>query len=331
MDERSQGIEGPTTVHVVPGHLEVQVFRHQVPYFTPVPCWTYVTRGLEAHQQKEIVLTLRRDPQGGDDPPRLPLQILENVYRLAAEGKRVDAWGYSYFLVPVSEGKTLPLYLAYLWLVPLPGIDLPASALTARLLLQEEFEVLQAFGLTRLVAAWGWRNRYYPCPPWSDFPPSAPVSARTMRHSLLNKMARVHLQGCTVTVEGEEAVMRLRPMARRILHDALAKIPAEQALALLPELDREANACFAWVPEQNATALNVPPGSDLSRKGCCFLAFVPGPQGDLSRLMEDGIALVVTEGTWARIREAMTAGRAATVPLEGQPKRLRLEPVEDPA
>lgn len=323
--------EEHTTIQVVPDHLEVQVFHHQVPYFTPVPCWTYLTRGLEAHGQREVVLTLRRTPETDDAPP-LPFQILKAVYELAAAGKRVDAWGYSYFMAPTSrKGQFIPLYLAYLWLLPLQGIDLPASALTARLIVSEEFEVLQTFGLARLVAAWGWRDRYYPCPPWSDFPPSVPVSVQVMQGSILGKMPRVHLQGSTVTLEGDEVVVRLRPLAQRILSEVLAKIPAEQPLAFLPELDREANACLAWVPEKNTTALNVPPGSDLSRKGCCFLAFVPGEKGDLARVMEDGVALVVKERTWKKVRETMQAGQAVDVRLKGQPKRLRLEPVGEAA
>ncbi len=42
-----------STVQVVPNELSVQIYRHEVPYFQPVPCWTYITDGLWAHKQKE--------------------------------------------------------------------------------------------------------------------------------------------------------------------------------------------------------------------------------------------------------------------------------------
>ena len=314
-------------VQVVPGKLSVQVYRHEVDYFKPVPCWTFITEGLWAHKQKEVVLTLRRDAQGDNgEPPRFPLQIIESIYRLAAQGKLVDTWGYSYFvLTAVKERKAAVFYVAYLYPLPLSGIRLPSPALTAILMSKDDYEVFRAFGLTRLVAARGNHYRYYPCPPWSELPLPEIVSMQRMQRSLLGKMPRIHLQGSTVTMEGSDITLRLQPKAQRILESQLGKIEPNQPLALLPELDPKANACLTWNPEKNITAMNVPPNSDLSQKAGCFVAFIPEQAENSSRIFEDGFVVMVTTNIWMKIREAMVSGQPVVVPTEGTPRQFRLE------
>ena len=319
----------PLDVQVVPDKLSVQVHRHEVPFFEPVPCWTYISNGLWAHKQREVVITLRQDPQEDrDESPEFALHIIRNIYNLAVQGKLVHTWGYSNFmLMAPKQGKGVAFNTAYLYPLPLPGIQLPEQALTVIFMNPDDYNVFQAFGLSRWVAARGNHYRYYPCPPWSEFPQPKIVSLEKMEGSILGKMARIHLQGSTVTKEGDDIILRLQPQGRQILEKQLAKFPPEQPLALLPELDPKANACLFWLPEKNATGVNVPPKSDLSRMAGCFVAFVPGQAQSLARVFEDGFAVLGTTDLWAQIREAMLSAQAITVPTKGKIKRFRLEHV----
>jgi hypothetical protein len=319
----------PLNVQVVPDKLSVQIHRHEVPYFEPVPCWTVISDGLWAHRQKEVVITLKRDPQddhGG--PPKFAQHIIQNIYNLAVQGSVVDTWRYSNFVVTVpKKGKGLVFNTAYLYPLPLSGIQLPKQALTVTFLNPDDFKVFQAFGLSRLVATRGNHYRYYPCPPWSEFPAPKIVSLEKMKGSILGKMARMHLQGSTVAKEGENIVLRLQPQGRQLLEKQLAQFKPEQPVALLPELDPNANACLFWVPEKNTTGVNVPPRSDRSRTSGCFVAFIPAQAQDSARVFEDGFALLATTEAWKQIREAMLSGKPITVPSKGQIKRFRLEHV----
>jgi hypothetical protein len=56
-----------------------------------VSCWTYITNGLWAHRQKELIFSLRRSPQEkANDFPHAPLQFFNDVYRFSEQGRLVD-------------------------------------------------------------------------------------------------------------------------------------------------------------------------------------------------------------------------------------------------
>ena len=81
----------PVRVEVVPGKLSVRIYRHDVDtQHGPIACWSYVTQGLTALQQTEIVFTLRRDAgEPSDAFPRDPLQLFAAIHPLAEAGQRV--------------------------------------------------------------------------------------------------------------------------------------------------------------------------------------------------------------------------------------------------
>lgn len=62
----------PVTLNVLPGKLAVRVYLHSIDCsLGQLRCWSYVTEGLAAHGQKEIVFTLRRrDSEGDEEFPR---------------------------------------------------------------------------------------------------------------------------------------------------------------------------------------------------------------------------------------------------------------------
>jgi hypothetical protein len=137
-----------STAQVIPGELATQVYRHTIPYSQPVPCWTYVTQGMMAHRQKELVITLKRtDATGGEQAPDFVLKLLEYILNLAKQGRTVDAGGYTSMTVAGAAKKEgLPFNLLYLDPIRLPGIPMPSPALTVRFMSVEEYRFFQAFG-----------------------------------------------------------------------------------------------------------------------------------------------------------------------------------------
>jgi hypothetical protein len=326
MPSAKQASAGSFQIEIVPLRLSARVYRHDVPYFKPVPCLTFVTQGLHAHGQREVILTWRRSTEQGDTLPELPVDIIKNIYALAAQGKVVDSWGYSQFLrESVQDGAASTFQVAYLHPIPLPGIQLPSAALTAIFLSQDDYEVFRAFGLTRLVAARGRHYRYYPCPPWSELPLPKTVSMQSMQGSILAKTPRIHAEGSYATMESSGVTFRLEPRARQTLANGLKEFKPNQPLALLPELDPNANACLAWEPKKNVTVANVTPGSDLSRTAGCFIAFVPEQKEDSLRMIEDGFALLLTTGRWKSLREAITSGQDIAVSTTGKLSEFRVK------
>jgi len=312
------------TAQIIPGALSAQVYWHTIPYSQPVPCWTYVTQGLWAHQQKELVITLRRtEPSGDDEAPSFVPELLKYIFSLAKQGRTVDAGGYTSMMVAGAAAKVgLPFNLLYLHPIPLGGIPIPAPALTVRFMSVEEYQFYQAFGSTRLIAAWAQHYHYFPTPPWSEMPAPQVVSMERFQGSILNKTARAHLPQSTVNLEGDEVVFRLHPAARAALARHLEQIPPSQPVAFLPTFDPQADSGLTWIPEQKQTTLNLTPTSTRARIAGCFMLFIPEQQAAAARIFEDGFALLVPTKTWQDIREAMVKGEDMEVRTSGTSWRM---------
>src|SRR5678815_6182732 len=81
--------------HPLGGGVNVRVFAHELAtQGGPVSCWSYVTDGLRAYRQREIVFTLARPPGAGTEHAHPePLQLLGAIAPLAQQGRLVDEGG----------------------------------------------------------------------------------------------------------------------------------------------------------------------------------------------------------------------------------------------
>ncbi|MBN1260365.1 MAG: hypothetical protein JXB35_06755 [Anaerolineae bacterium] len=295
--------------------LQIRIYHHDIPYYQPIPCWTYVTSGLAAHRQQEVILTIQSDPQADKGAPlRFPLEILKQLYHLARQGRYVGAWGYTSLTLLMQQGTGLPFNLAYAHPAPLEGLTLPQDALAGIFLSAEELEVYRTFGLSRLLAAHARHFHYFPYPTWSTFPAPQIVTPEALRNSMLNGIPRIHLPGAAATLEGNQVTLHISPQARALLIPNLERLQPEQPFALLPELARDIDGCFAWDPDANTVALNAPPNSQRQRIAGCYVGFVPDQPQNAGHLFEDGFMIMLTSTTTQQVRAALREGAALTFP-----------------
>lgn len=78
---------------MIPGKLRARIFLHEMQDGDKkILCWTYVTDGLLAQKQKEIMFTLqRREGEKVMDYPTGVLGLFATVYHYAEMGQLVDA------------------------------------------------------------------------------------------------------------------------------------------------------------------------------------------------------------------------------------------------
>ncbi len=303
----------PVHFELVPGKLSARVYLHEIESQQgPVPCWSYVTDGLWAHGQKELIFTLRRDRgEEASDFPDAPLNFFAAVYGFAARGQLVDAGDISQL-----GGADFLGYKSLAYMHPQSFKDLPVSspALAAILLTEEELDAVREFGITRVMARLGQAYHYYPCPPWSDRTRSGLPLMRRMQESLLVRTQRIRAPGVRVRLEENQILLRLLPQAGPHLRSELEQVPSNAPLSLLTELDPRANGCLVWEPGQSGPVAITPPNSDGSRLTGCFMAFVPGQAEDGGQLFEDGFVMMLTDESWTTIRQALETGKAVSVP-----------------
>ncbi|MEO8700041.1 MAG: hypothetical protein ABI867_08350 [Kofleriaceae bacterium] len=289
-----------------------RVFAHELrPQRGVVPCWSYVTDGLRAFGQHEMVLTIVRPAdQGADRAPGDPLGLLRTIAGLAQQGRLVDAGGFTEVGPSGLFGRPQLRGLAYQTAAPMDGVTLPPGCLAAIVLVGDEMEVAKRFGALRVLARLGRANNFWPTTPWCEPDRGACCAAD---ESILGNVASAAMPGVSAVLEGDRVTVRIaRSTHARFVQAGLP--PPETALALLTVLDDHADACLVWFQGQPGPEAISAPNSRGARVSGCFIAFVPQQEADGADTFEDGFAARLTDASWLTLRDAILRGTAATIP-----------------
>jgi hypothetical protein len=305
----------PVELEVVTGKLSARVYLHDIESQSgPIACWSYVSHGLAALEQAEIVFTLRRDPdEPSDGFPQDPLHLLATIYQLADDGQRVGPGAVTGF----GAQSFLGHHLLYVEAQPLDRVPLPPSCLAALLITTDELRAVREFGTTRVLARMGQASNYYPFPPWADRRRPGLSLARTFEHSLLSKLPRVAVHDVRVGVKSNQIIVSALRGAQPPWQVRLAELSDDVPLALLTALDPTANGCLVWVPGQSEPGAITPPGSDGSRVCGCFVVLLPEQLEDGGRILEDGFVMELTADSWKAVCDALIDGRDVGIPAVG--------------
>jgi len=311
----------PQLIEVIPGRLKVRIFLHEIEHEKETfSCWSYVTDGLVAQKQKEIIFTLRRDPrQKPEDYPSELLELFATIFHYAGRGQLVDVGQSTLFGETGFFGNSNFRGIGYVEHQGFPAVETKDVPLLAGIPLKDdEAQIAWDLGLTRVTALLGMKYHFYPCPTWSDLKREPVASLRAMERSHLWEIARVPVRA-SYYEEQNHIFLSVLPSSRASLQRFLDKLPPNKPLALRTQPDPRANACLVWHSGHNQPMAITPPDSNGSRKTGAFLAFVPEQDANDIRTVEDGFFLFLTNITWQKIREALLSGTDIFVPPAGPP------------
>lgn len=307
----STASQTPARVEIVPGQLRAAVYAHALESQQgTIACWSYVTEGLAAQGQAELVFTLRRHADEAPEAfPAEPLQLFSTIHALAGRGQRVVPGAVTEF----GEQRLFDHHVLYAAAQPMAGVALPVPCLAALLVTPDELRAVRAFGPSRVLARMGQAMQFYPFPPWSDRRRSGLVLARTFEVSLLSRIARATAQGVHVGVVDERIAMTVLRSEQGVWRERLAQLPESVPVALLTAIDPAANGCLTWVPGQKGPEAIVPPGSDGTRVCGCFVVFMSEQPGNSGRILEDGFAMQLTRDAWQSVQHALCEGEELSI------------------
>ncbi|CAG8486299.1 248_t:CDS:2 [Dentiscutata heterogama] len=292
------------TKQIIPNKLQLLVYSHSIDYsdFDAPPqkrpefqiaCWTFLSRGLSIHRQKEIYFTLRRNEDENEDDFPINIKVLYHAfYILACKGSTVDIGEYSYFDDKMGEiifSRADMNKIIYTERQPI-GIDLPSHVLHAILITNEEYEVYMNYGISRLLSQMGNAERYFPFPPWNDRLRESVVTMNDMKSSILNMVGIkiINLEVRVTCIKNKTIRLNISPNTHESICKAYSETEFQYALTILTGLDRKANSCLVWdgnLKELNANGI----GCLSSRLGGCF----------------DGFVLFLTNNTFQHIHQAL--------------------------
>ncbi len=326
----------PVSVDLLSGRLSARVHAHDIAtQQARIPCWSYVTDGLAAHGQAEIVFTLRREPdEAAERFPDEPFRLFATIHELAQRGLRVTAGSQTEFderseamgggdpaggaggKAPrgIDDAPLFGHHVLYVPAQPLSGVPLPPACLTALLVSADELRAVRTFGPTRVLARMGQAATHYPFPSWADRRRRGMAMDRTFEASALAKLPRASAQDLRATLRGDRIVVSALRTEHPVWRDRLAQLPDRVPLALLTALDPTANGCLVWVPGQKEPEAIVPAGSDASRVCGCFFAVFADQPANTGKILEDGFAMQLTGEAWQALRRALIEGEELTIP-----------------
>ena len=317
----------PTRVRLLPSGPMARIFAHSIS--VPggvVDVWSYVSDGMSVFGQSEVAFSLVRPSEAtSEQAPSDPVYLLRTIAMLAQEGRTVGEGGITELgPAPTFMGREALRGFTYQAAWPLAGAHFPPGCLSAIALVGHELETVKSFGSLRVLARIGRANRFFPTAPWCDpgRRPAMPVETQT----ILAGVGRGQFSDVTATLHQNQIVLRVPRAARNALGAAGDGLPRQVPLALLTTLDPRADSCLVWTPEQRGPEAISPPGSRGARTSGCFALLVPGQTTDGGQVFEDGFAMMLTDPTSARLRDALTAGDNLTIPATA-PKlhSMRLE------
>ncbi len=315
----------PHKAEIIPGKLYAHVYAHTVPNNKEkIPCWSFVSEGLESVGQHEIVFTLRR-PRGKDWPEfsRDLFGVFSRIRAHAEKGSTIEAYGV---LSPLGAGTFLGSTGVYgLVFVPaemFDGVEVPFQALAAVLAVGAEVQFMNKYSGLRLASLLGMASRYYPCPPWSEIGRKPVVSLKDVGTSALDRIQRIlRPRGLSfrrgLASDGKERsiiVLRAELSFLRGLNDLLGDGTAPTALALMTEPDGEATSRLVWMLGGDKTGvIYAKMGSWVT--GSFVAIVVTGDLEEAFVTVEDGVVLVMSPATWARVRASFSLGMPDIVPV----------------
>jgi len=315
---------------LIPGQLSVAIDEGGIRTAGGMlPALLYTTVGLERHGQREMVFAVART---GAPAPGYPLTMARTVHRFAAEGRLVDAGDVSVFGKPgvdVDERVTGFVY------ADAPAdiqstVDFERPPLVALPLVGGETAVVQRFGHARVLALLGAQERYYPHPWWFR-PGREPVldDAEFRAATLLSQAPAYNLPFVHVVHDGDRLEITVDADELPALQEAMREAP--DICAYLPGLAGTPKT-YVWGPGQRGPAAIVAPGGESAgRLGCNFLLLVRGGVEPTARQVEDGFAALLTGAMYARLLQAVEAGRPVEIGLPNGAVSVLAFNVQDPS
>ncbi|KAK9443786.1 uncharacterized protein VB005_03066 [Metarhizium brunneum] len=169
-------ISWPVTISLLEHSLlTVTIYHHEMQSMVSGSfwCWTYITSGLSALGQKEMVFTLKRRT-AAEREQDFQTDILEwfsNIYMFAQSDMLVDEWGQSRFYRKGFLGREdirLFLYSPPLDIRALPPGAMPDERLHIIPATAPEADVVHYYCVMRFISQLGKSERWFPVHPWFD-------------------------------------------------------------------------------------------------------------------------------------------------------------------
>lgn len=274
-------------------------------------CWTYVSNGLTKVGQKEIIVSILKQPEEQlGDFPQAPLEFFKTVLDHAIRKEFIDIcsvsdFGESGFLSSIFPGA------AYVRSQTMGDWFPPADSLSMVLFTADELAASQLAGVTRVLALMGKDTLHFPCPVWNKLNRESSISREmleTMNESFIAQMPRILIRDSGVSAADRVIDLQL-PLSSRHYFKQLLDLEVNTPLLLITDFDERADAVLVFQSDKKASPLAISaPGTSGDRIAGSFICFAPDQDLDHGMIVDDGFALSARRETWLELRNSLLNG-----------------------
>ena len=305
----------PIKLGIVPERLAVTISRHSESYQgNKVQFLSYLTDGLSALKQKELLLTLLVDENAQDSHfPATPFPFFIAIFKQALQNKFVSIGdltnlgakglfgfaGVGYSFVPSN-------FL---------GLTLSRPTLCCVLLTRHEWLIAQNYSFTRVLTHLGYTYKRFPFLPWVDRHRVNHVMNKAVLNSVLKSTAKLVLKNSSVFMaQGDTVILQLSRAALAPLSTMFRQHADGTPFALVLQLLSSHDGSLVWRAETDETEFNTAPQANGEALAGCFLLLTPGAGHDGATIREDGFSMLFREKSWEEFKSAVVRGQNWTTP-----------------
>lgn len=307
----------PIKLELVPKRLVVCIYQQELlGRGSRIPCWIFITQGMQAFKQKEFVLAIRiDDPEDYKKFPKAPVQLFMHLFKAVAQKKRFHIGG----VTPLgAKGLMGFAGLGYTHeIINARELQLPPNHLTCVFLTKEELLAARSVGLTRVLARMGFEQNRFPINPWNEVKRSGlPMNAVT-KDSEFKGIPILNLDHCSVNlVHGETVTLVLAPTAQAQLGKFLKNNSNPRQFGIITQLFPYHEGALAWLPMKDQLEMNVHPDSDGELIAGGFALFRHDEHCGAS-LLEDGFSIRLDNEGWTSFRNALASKQNTQIAASG--------------
>ncbi len=281
--------------------LQVEVFLHEF-YLGDRnrKCWTYITKGLAAHNQREMTVSLLLEDEDQEaDFPKTPVKIFQLLETTARDGKVVDIADSTRLGKTGFFGFAAVYYLGAIQYEGLPDL---ADHLALMLVHQSEYEFAKKYGFTRLLARIGKFCSSFPYPTWNSRQRPALFADNHIEDTILENIDTHTLSSNTAELVGAKVLLTVDFRDRDQLLESMGNL-SSRPFALHTSLSYDVNAGLSWEPGQEMPGAYTAP-DEVTHIGAAFVQF-ESAKTTSSFLVEDGFSFRLSPGSSSALCEVL--------------------------
>lgn len=255
-----------------------------------IPCWTFVSQGLSAVGQKEVVFTIKRRPTESQlEYPKEPLEWFQILFDFAQNGQIVDCFQQTTFRRDGFLGRSdirAILYYPPTVLSNVPLDYLPEERLHAIALTAAEVDVMERCGLMRVISSLGYSERYFPITPWIDRDRQSSVTMAEMERSIRSLIPFWDDRSTSAFRRGTDIVLHIPQKSESEIQALMNGLRLGDAIGIssVPYGDSDSGVLYGRADG------NTPKGYGVGLRctNLAFIVFCPEQDKDQFMLTEDG-------------------------------------------